>query len=209
MHSWTFRLNAIFTFTVTVLAVLSALNALSVPARPNPVLFPWAPAHVRMSACCVMPGVGLRRAPCADAPFCSQVSILDPQPVATIDNVKLNRLPGSGCACPPPQFTSPALPPPLPESSGASPLVRQRRPGRLGGDSELHAGVVAAGTHCPRAGPRVLAAQPEGSMAGPDVSGVRQAEAAQRGGACDVRHGGGFPHPLHVEHQAHLPLCDC
>ncbi|KAJ1479505.1 signal peptidase protein-like protein [Baffinella frigidus] len=53
MHSWTFRLNAIFTFTVTVLAVLSALNALS-------------------------------------------VSILDPQPVATIDNVKLNRLPGSG-----------------------------------------------------------------------------------------------------------------
>jgi len=41
MHSWTFRLNAIFTFTVTVLAVLSALNALSVPPRPR------APAHVR------------------------------------------------------------------------------------------------------------------------------------------------------------------
>ena len=53
MHSWTFRLNAIFTFTVTVLAVLSALNALS-------------------------------------------VAFLNPQPVATIDNVKLQRLPGSG-----------------------------------------------------------------------------------------------------------------
>jgi hypothetical protein len=35
MHSWTFRLNAIFTFTVTVLAVLSALNALSVPPFPD------------------------------------------------------------------------------------------------------------------------------------------------------------------------------
>lgn len=53
MHSWTFRLNAIFTFTVTVLAVLSALNALS-------------------------------------------VAFLNPEPIATIDNVKLQRLPGSG-----------------------------------------------------------------------------------------------------------------
>lgn len=53
MHSWTFRLNAIFTFTVTVLAVLSALNALS-------------------------------------------VAFLNPEPVATIENVKLQRLPGSG-----------------------------------------------------------------------------------------------------------------
>ena len=53
MHSWTFRLNAIFTFTVTVLAVLSALNALS-------------------------------------------VAFLNPVPTATIDNVQLQRLPGSG-----------------------------------------------------------------------------------------------------------------
>ena len=53
MHSWTFRLNAIFTFTVTVLAVLSALNALS-------------------------------------------VAFLNPAPIATIDNVTLQRLPGSG-----------------------------------------------------------------------------------------------------------------
>ena len=53
MHSWTFRLNAIFTFTVTVLAVLSALNALS-------------------------------------------VAFLKPVPTATIDNVQLQRLPGSG-----------------------------------------------------------------------------------------------------------------
>eukprot|EP00287_Rhodomonas_sp_CCMP768_P004197 CAMPEP_0196733416 /NCGR_PEP_ID=MMETSP1091-20130531/12481_1 /TAXON_ID=302021 /ORGANISM="Rhodomonas sp., Strain CCMP768" /LENGTH=194 /DNA_ID=CAMNT_0042076787 /DNA_START=104 /DNA_END=688 /DNA_ORIENTATION=+ len=53
MHSWTFRLNAIFTFTVTVLAVLSALNALT-------------------------------------------VAFLNPVPSATIDNVKLQRMPGSG-----------------------------------------------------------------------------------------------------------------
>mmetsp|Transcript_52701 Transcript_52701/g.107491 ORF Transcript_52701/g.107491 Transcript_52701/m.107491 type:complete len:192 (+) Transcript_52701:102-677(+) len=53
MHSWTFRLNAIFTFTVTVLAVLSALNALT-------------------------------------------VAFLDPRPTASIDNVKLQRMPGSG-----------------------------------------------------------------------------------------------------------------
>ncbi|EKX36037.1 hypothetical protein GUITHDRAFT_117826 [Guillardia theta CCMP2712] len=53
MHSWTFRLNALFTFTVTVLAFLSALNALS-------------------------------------------VAFYKPVPVATIENVKLNRLPGSG-----------------------------------------------------------------------------------------------------------------
>jgi hypothetical protein len=53
MHSWTFRLNAIFTFTVTVLAVLSALNALS-------------------------------------------VAFLNPEPKATIESVKLQRLPGSG-----------------------------------------------------------------------------------------------------------------
>ena len=58
MHSWTFRLNAIFTFTVTVLAVLSALNALS-------------------------------------------VAFLNPEPIATIDNVKLQRLPGSGYPPPP------------------------------------------------------------------------------------------------------------
>ena len=63
MHSWTFRLNAIFTFTVTVLAVLSALNALS-------------------------------------------VAFLNPEPVATIDNVKLQRLPGSG------SVLSAARPPP-------------------------------------------------------------------------------------------------
>jgi hypothetical protein len=30
MHSWTFRLNAIFTFTVSALGTLSALNVLSV-----------------------------------------------------------------------------------------------------------------------------------------------------------------------------------
>ena len=84
MHSWTFRLNAIFTFTVTVLAVLSALNALS-------------------------------------------VAFLNPEPIATIDNVKLQRLPGSGwvshahsahlclharhtCVCrrPPPPYTAAA-----------------------------------------------------------------------------------------------------
>lgn len=69
MHSWTFRLNAIFTFTVTVLAVLSALNALS-------------------------------------------VAFLNPEPVATIENVKLQRLPGSGCVP-----RAPAPPPvPLPVS---------------------------------------------------------------------------------------------
>uniref|UniRef100_A0A7S0QV65 Signal peptidase complex subunit 3 n=1 Tax=Cryptomonas curvata TaxID=233186 RepID=A0A7S0QV65_9CRYP len=53
MHSWTFRLNAIFTFTVSVLGALSALNILT-------------------------------------------VYFLDPRPIATIDNVKLQRLPGSG-----------------------------------------------------------------------------------------------------------------
>jgi hypothetical protein len=66
MHSWTFRLNAIFTFTVTVLAVLSALNALS-------------------------------------------VAFLNPEPVATIENVKLQRLPGSGSLQPsPPRAAAPA-----------------------------------------------------------------------------------------------------
>jgi len=53
MHSWTFRLNAIFTFTVSALGALSALNVLS-------------------------------------------VAFLDPSPLTTIENVKLQRLPGSG-----------------------------------------------------------------------------------------------------------------
>ena len=67
MHSWTFRLNAIFTFTVTVLAVLSALNALS-------------------------------------------VAFLNPAPIATIDNVTLQRLPGSGWVPKPntPHFRTPS-----------------------------------------------------------------------------------------------------
>jgi len=67
MHSWTFRLNAIFTFTVTVLAVLSALNALS-------------------------------------------VAFLNPEPVATIENVKLQRLPGSGSLRPRPAPPAPPQP---------------------------------------------------------------------------------------------------
>lgn len=80
MHSWTFRLNAIFTFTVTVLAVLSALNALS-------------------------------------------VAFLNPVPTATIDNVQLQRLPGSGSV-----LLSPAPGPALcwPHSPTAPPASQAR-----------------------------------------------------------------------------------
>jgi hypothetical protein len=84
MHSWTFRLNAIFTFTVTVLAVLSALNALS-------------------------------------------VAFLNPEPVATIENVKLQRLPGSGSLQSPPR--APPPPPPAPLAPLDPPNTRARELG--------------------------------------------------------------------------------
>ena len=87
MHSWTFRLNAIFTFTVTVLAVLSALNALS-------------------------------------------VAFLNPVPTATIDNVQLQRLPGSGFVplslAPGPRLSWPHPPtaPPAPSVGNAGARAR-------------------------------------------------------------------------------------
>lgn len=111
MHSWSFRLNAIFTFTVSALGALSALNILSV--RPlSRSMPPLAPAHGRPLPC-----PEARRPPCPPARHASavpqlgvlhaQVAFLDPKPIASIDNVKLQRLPGSGSA---PSLQIPPLP---------------------------------------------------------------------------------------------------
>jgi hypothetical protein len=106
MHSWSFRLNAIFTFTVSALGALSALNILSVsspiprpktPVTPPPLPAAPLPLNPPVSPMRTGAAEGFHAEQCPHAPSLpAQVIFLDPSPIATIDNVKLQRLPGSG-----------------------------------------------------------------------------------------------------------------
>ena len=61
MHSWSFRLNAIFTFTVSALGALSALNILSVSSHIPRPRTPVTPLPSRPPLCRGIP----RSPPCA------------------------------------------------------------------------------------------------------------------------------------------------